>query len=291
MPILGNPESPTSPAGPGAWPLASRTGHPEPTVVEVGPARFGPGALAVIAGPCAVESREQYLDAARRVREAGAVMLRGGAWKPRTSPYGFQGLGAPGLDILDAARAETGLPVVTEALDEESLEKVAERADMIQIGSRNMHNFSLLRRAARTGRPILLKRGMSATVEDLLLSAEYVLAEGNRRIVLCERGIRTFSTHSRFTLDLGVVPVLRERTHLPVVVDPSHACGVRSRVVPMALAAVAAGADGLMVEVHADPGAALCDGPQALVPKEFAEMMEGVSKLAPLVGRALGTAP
>jgi 3-deoxy-7-phosphoheptulonate synthase len=247
--------------------------------------------LTVIAGPCAVESREQYLEAARKVREAGAVMLRGGAWKPRTSPYGFQGLGPSGLDILEAARSETGLPVVTEALDEESLARVAERADMIQIGSRNMHNFSLLKRAARAGRPILLKRGMSATVEDLLLSAEYVLAEGNPSIVLCERGIRTFSTHSRFTLDLSVVPVLRERTHLPVIVDPSHACGVRSRVVPMALAATAAGADGLMVEVHADPGAALCDGPQALVPSEFAAMMEAVSRLAPLVGRALGTAP
>jgi 3-deoxy-7-phosphoheptulonate synthase len=254
----------------------------------VGPARFGPGVVSVIAGPCAVESRAQYLEAARRVREAGAVMLRGGAWKPRTSPYAFQGLGPPGLDILEEARAETGLPIVTEALDEESLERVASRADMIQIGSRNMHNFSLLRRVARSGLPILLKRGMSATVEDLLSSAEYLLAEGNPHVVLCERGIRTFSTHSRFTLDLGVVPILRERTHLPVVVDPSHASGERGRVPSLSLAAVAAGADGLMVEVHAEPEAALCDGPQALRPEAFEALMARVRKIAPVVGREVG---
>lgn len=269
----------------GTWPLAGRSAKREPTVVRVGGARFGPGHFPIVAGPCAVESEEQLLAVARVVRDAGGALLRGGAWKPRSSPYAFQGMGPEGLAILDAARRETGLPIVTEALDEASLDLVAERADMIQIGSRNMHNYALLKRAATVGRPILLKRGMSATLEDLLLAAEYLLSGGNEQVVLCERGIRTFSGHSRFTLDLGILPVLREVSHLPMIVDPSHATGARGRVAAMSLAAMAAGADGLMVEVHVRPGEALCDGPQALLPDEFAELVGRLGRIGEILGR------
>jgi 3-deoxy-7-phosphoheptulonate synthase len=219
------------------------------------------------------------------VREHGAKLLRGGAFKPRTSPYSFEGLGVPGLRLLARARAETGLPIVTEALDETSLAHVEEVADLIQIGTRNMHNAGLLRRAARTGKPILLKRGMAATLEELLMAAEYVLAEGNRDVVLCERGIRTFSRHSRYTLDLSVIPAAHEMTHLPIVVDPSHATGRRDRVPPMARAALAAGADGLLLEVHESPERSRSDGPQALLPEQFAALMKELSALAASLDR------
>lgn len=283
--MLTDPDGCAAHADGGTWPLAGRSAEREPTTVRVGGARFGPGHFPIIAGPCAVESEAQVLAIARAVRDAGGAVLRGGAWKPRSSPYAFQGMGPEGLAILDAARRATGLPVVTEALDEASLDLVAERADMIQIGSRNMHNYALLKRAAKTGRPILLKRGMSATLEDLLLAAEYLLSGGNEDVVLCERGIRTFSGHSRFTLDLGILPVLREVSHLPMIVDPSHATGARERVAAMSLAAMAAGADGLMVEVHGRPDEALCDGPQALLPDEFAELVGRLGRIGEILGR------
>ena len=271
------------------YPLASRR-ETGPATVRVGPVSFGGGGVAVIAGPCAVESKEQLLIVAKKVATGGAAMLRGGAFKPRTSPYTFQGLGEEGLRILVEAREQTGLPFVTEAVDAESVSLIEEWADMIQIGARNMQNFSLLRRAGKSPRPVLLKRGPSATVEELLLSAEYVLDGGNENVILCERGIRTFADHARFTLDISVVPALKERTHLPVLVDPSHATGRRDWVKPMALAAIAAGADGLMVEVHGDPHRALSDGPQSLFPEQFSRLMEELHQIAsaldrPLIGR------
>jgi len=253
---------------------------PAPAVVEVGEVRFGGGNAVVIAGPCAVESPEQALEIARVVRDNGAKMFRAGAFKPRTSPYSFQGLGEPGLKILDEVRKETGLKIVTEAMDSESLEMVAGHADMIQIGSRNMQNYSLLRRAGRLEVPILLKRGMAATLEEWLMAAEYILNEGNERVVLCERGVRTFSDHSRFTLDLGAVPAVRELSHLPIIVDPSHGTGYRSRVPAMARASLAAGADGVMLEVHNRPDDALSDGPQSLDPQGFSELMRDLKRLA-----------
>ena len=265
--------------------LVGRESHPDDTLIEVGGAVFGGGHLAVIAGPCAVESFEQTLEVARAVQAAGAKLLRGGAYKPRTSPYSFQGLEREGLKILSKVRQETGLPVVTEVLDTDSLELVAEHADVIQIGARSMQNFPLLKRAGRVRKPVLLKRGLSATLEEWLMSAEYIAAEGNPSIILCERGVRTFSTHTRYTLDLAIVPAVKETSHLPVIVDPSHGTGSRTKVAPMARAAVAAGADGLMVEVHADPGGALSDGPQALLPSEFAGLMAEVRALAGLAGR------
>jgi 3-deoxy-7-phosphoheptulonate synthase len=251
---------------------AGREDHAEDTVVEVAGRRVGGGGLTLIAGPCAVESEEQIVSVARAVRDAGADLLRGGAYKPRTSPYSFQGLGPEGLHMLAAAREETGLPIVTEAVDEASLERVVRHADVVQIGARNMQNFALLRAVGRAGLPVLLKRGLSASLEDLLLSAEYVMSEGNGDVILCERGIRTFADHSRYTLDLSIVPALHELSHLPVLVDPSHGTGTREYVAPMARAAVAAGADGVMIEVHAAPHEALCDGPQALEPARFATL-------------------
>jgi 3-deoxy-7-phosphoheptulonate synthase len=239
----------------------------------------------VIAGPCAVESEAQLLTTAHLVKQAGARLLRGGAFKPRTSPYSFEGLGLPGLRLLARARQETGLPIVTEALDEASLAQVEEVADLIQIGTRNMHNAGLLRSAARTGKPILLKRGMAATLEEFLMAAEYVLAEGNRNVVLCERGIRTFSRHSRYTLDLSIVPAVHEASHLPIVVDPSHATGRRDRVPPMARAALAAGADGLLLEVHPTPERSRSDGPQALLPAQFAALVQELRALSATLDR------
>lgn len=264
--------------------LVSLEVKPEPTVVSVGPVRIGGGRFTLIAGPCAVEDEEQLLATARAVKEAGADMLRGGAYKPRTSPYSFQGLGEKGLKILARAREETGLPVVTEAVDEASLELIEEYGDVIQIGARNMQNFSLLRRAGRSRKPILLKRGMWANLEDLFMSAEYVLSEGNYNVILCERGIRTFSNHSRFTLDLSVLPVVRSLSHLPIFVDPSHGTGHRDRVMPMARAALAAGADGVMVEVHPAPEHALSDGPQALLPEQFRQLAGELRSMAAVFG-------
>jgi 3-deoxy-7-phosphoheptulonate synthase len=260
----------------------------EPTVVELfNGTRIGGGEIAVMAGPCSVESEAQIVGVAHRLRAAGATLLRGGAFKPRTSPYSFQGMGEAGLRLLARAREETGLAIVTEALDEESLVHVAKYADVIQIGARNMQNFSLLRRAGRTGKPILLKRGMAATVKDLLLSAEYVLAEGNGQVILCERGVRGFDPHTRNLLDLTAIPVVKSLSHLPIIADPSHGTGIRAKVIPMARAAVAAGADGIMVEVHPDPERAMSDGAQSLYPDQFDDLMGQVALIAEAIGRRL----
>jgi 3-deoxy-7-phosphoheptulonate synthase len=253
--------------------LVSRDSQSEDTVVRVGPASIGGARFAVIAGPCSVESAEQMVATATAVKEAGATLLRGGAYKPRTSPYSFQGMGEEGLKLLALAREATGLPVVTEVMDSGDIPLIADYADMIQVGARNVQNFSLLKKLGRVNRPVLLKRGLMTTLDELLMSAEYILAAGNPQVVLCERGIRTFETATRNTLDLSAICVLKERTHLPVIVDPSHAVGQRRYVAPMARGAMAVGADGLMVEVHCSPETALCDGEQSLWPAEFAVMM------------------
>jgi 3-deoxy-7-phosphoheptulonate synthase len=250
--------------------------------LEIAGRPIGGGAFALIAGPCAVESREQLLETAIAVAAAGGTLLRGGAYKPRTSPYAFQGLKERGLALLAEAKAETGLPVITEVMDPRELDKVLEVADVLQIGSRNMQNYPLLIEAGRSGAPVLLKRGLASTIDELLSSAEYVLNEGNESVMLCERGIRTFETAYRFTLDLAAVPALKERTHLPVIVDPSHAAGRRELVTPLSLAAAAVGADGLLVEVHPRPEEAVCDGPQALLTSEFAAYAERVRAAAEL---------
>jgi 3-deoxy-7-phosphoheptulonate synthase len=264
-----------------------REWHPERTTVRVGDVVIGGDRFVVGAGPCAVESREQLLDTARAVGSAGAVLLRGGAYKPRTSPYAFRGLGPAGLDLLAEARELTGLPVVTEVLTPGDVELVAEHADMLQVGTRNAQNFSLLEAVGQARKPVLLKRGLSNTVEEWLLSAEYVLSQGNPDVVLCERGIRTFETAMRNTLDLAVVPLVRTLSHLPIVVDPSHATGNRQLVAPMALAALACGADGLLIEVHPNPDEALSDGPQSLTPQLFAALMADLARVAAAVGRTL----
>ncbi|HYN42397.1 MAG TPA: 3-deoxy-7-phosphoheptulonate synthase [Thermoanaerobaculia bacterium] len=267
--------------------LVSREFHPEDTVVSIGGVPVGGTRLVIIAGPCAVESLEQTVTIAREVKARGAHLLRGGAYKPRTSPYAFQGLGEEGLKILAAARQETGLPVVTEALDTSSIDIVAKYADCLQIGARNMQNFELLKAAGRIGKPVLLKRGMSATLEEFLLAAEYVLAGGNPNVVLCERGVRTFSDFTRNTLDLAIVPAVKRLSHLPILVDPSHGTGRRHKVTPMSLASIAAGADGVAVEVHHQPERALSDGPQALTPPMFSELMARLAPIAAAVGRTL----
>jgi 3-deoxy-7-phosphoheptulonate synthase len=282
----GRPDAPAP-----EWRLASLALHPEPTTVTVG---RGAGAvqvglrapLAVVAGPCAVESEEQVLAVARAARESGARLLRGGAFKPRSSPYAFQGLGEEGLELLARAREATGMPVVTEVLTPEAVPLVASYADCLQVGARSMQNTALLQACGRARKPVLLKRAAAGTVEELLLAAEYVLAEGNPDVILCERGIRTFEPATRNTLDLSAVPVLRERTHLPVVVDPSHGTGRRSLVLPLARAAAAVGADGLVVEVHPDPDRARSDGAQSLTPAMFAELMRAVTAVAKAIGRA-----
>src|ERR671935_600530 len=256
--------------------LTSLDARPERTVVDVNGARIGGGSLGIIAGPCAVESRDQAFAAAQAVERSGAQFFRGGAFKPRTSPYSFGGLGEEGLKILAQVRDQFGLRVVTEALDESTVGLVEKYADMIQIGSRNMQNFTLLRRAGRSRLPVLLKRGMAATLEEWLLAAEYVMSEGNYQIVLCERGVRTFSQHTRNTLDLAAVPAIRSISHLPVIVDPSHGSGNTYMVTPLARAGVAVGADGVMVEVHNDPRVALSDGAQALTPAQYAELIEEI---------------
>jgi 3-deoxy-7-phosphoheptulonate synthase len=258
------------------------------TVVAAGGRRIGGEHFALIAGPCTVETLDQTVEIAHAVRDAGATMLRGGAYKPRTSPYAFQGLGEAGLQMLAEAKAQTGLPVVTELLDAHDVEAVLEVADVIQIGARNMQNYALLSEAGRTDRPVMIKRGLASTIDELLLAAEYVLKEGNENVVLCERGIRTFETAYRFTLDLAAVAVLKTLTHLPVVVDPSHAAGRRDLVEPLALAAAAVGADGIVVEVHPDPDNALCDGPQTLRLDDFARFAGRVEQAAALSGKHLG---
>ncbi|HEY8303527.1 MAG TPA: 3-deoxy-7-phosphoheptulonate synthase [Solirubrobacteraceae bacterium] len=269
---------------------SSQIRHGERTVIEIEGRKIGGEHFALIAGPCTVESREQLFDTADVVKDAGVAMLRGGAYKPRTSPYAFQGLGQEGLRLLAEAKERTGLPIVTELMDARDMEAVLEVADVIQVGARNMQNFPLLAEIGRSGCPVLLKRGLSATLDELLMAAEYVLKEGNPDVMLCERGIRTFESSYRTTLDLQAVPVLKELSHLPVVVDPSHAAGRRSLVAPMSLAAAAAGADGIIVEVHPNPDEALCDGPQALLADDFADYAAAVERVAALVGKAFSTA-
>ena len=257
---------------------ANRKFHPNDTIVEAGSARIGGGYFAMIAGPCSVESEEQIVEVARAVKDAGATMLRGGAFKPRTSPYAFQGMGPEGLRLLELAKKETGLPIVTELMNINTLE-LFENVDVIQIGARNMQNFDLLKEVGKTRKPILLKRGLANSLQELLMSAEYIMSEGNENVILCERGIRTFETYTRNTLDLSAVPVLHQLSHLPVVVDPSHATGKSALVESMACAAVAAGADGLMIEVHNNPEKAMCDGAQSLTPVQFETVSRKVTRI------------
>ena len=268
---------------------STQWGHGERSVLEIGGRKIGGSHFAMIAGPCTVESRQQTLETARIVRDGGAAMFRGGAYKPRTSPYAFQGLGQEGLRLLAEAKEETGLPIVTEVMDARDLEQVLEVADVIQIGARNMQNYPLLAEIGRCGCPALLKRGLSSTLEELLMAAEYILKEGNPAVILCERGIRTFETAYRFTLDLMAIPVLKELSHLPVIVDPSHAAGRRDLVVPLSLAAAAVGADGIIVEVHPRPDEAICDAAQQLPADDFADYMERVQAAAALAGKAFST--
>jgi len=271
--------------------LVGREAKPDDTVVDLGDGvRIGGPELAVIAGPCAVESRQQALTIARAVRAAGAHLFRGGAYKPRTSPYAFQGLGEEGLKILAEVREQFGLKIVTEAVDAESLELVAHYGDVIQIGARNMQNFALLKRAGRARKPVLLKRGLSATLDEFLMAAEYILAEGNYNVILCERGLRTFANHTRNTLDLSVVPAVKRLSHLPILVDPSHGTGHREKVLPLSRAAVAVGADGLMVEVHHQPDQALSDGYQSILPEQFEALMGEIHQIAAVVHRSLAAA-
>ena len=267
--------------------LANRAFHPEDSVIDIAGVKIGGGHLGLIAGPCSVESYEQVLEIAKAAKASGANLLRGGAFKPRTSPYSFQGLGVEGLDILCAVREEVGLPIVTELMSPQYLDLFNEKVDLIQIGARNMQNFDLLKQLGQVDKPILLKRGLNATYEEWIMSAEYIMASGNENVILCERGIRTFETYTRNTLDLQSVPVLHKKTHLPVVIDPSHAGGKWWLVEPMAKAAVAAGADGLMVEVHNNPECALCDGAQSLKPEKFDELIRQVKQIAEVVGKTL----
>jgi 3-deoxy-7-phosphoheptulonate synthase len=271
--------------------LVSRDIKPESSVVRIptplGEVAFGGQFVAVVAGPCAIESREQAFAAAERIKAAGARLFRGGAYKPRTSPYSFQGLGEPGLKILAEVREKFGLGIVTEAIDNESLELVEKYADVIQIGARNMQNFSLLRRAGRARKPVLLKRGLSATLDEFLMAAEYVMSEGKYQLILCERGVRTFSDYTRNTLDLSVIPAVQRRSHLPIVVDPSHGTGRRNKVLPLSRAGVAVGADGLLVEVHHDPEHALSDGPQSILPEEFEQLFREAREIAAVLGRTI----
>ena len=265
--------------------------HGEPSIFEIGGRKIGGDNFALIAGPCTVESRDQVMTTAEIVKAAGATWFRGGAYKPRTSPYAFHGLGEEGLRLLAEAKAETGMPIVTELMDVRDLEPVLEVADVIQVGARNMQNYTLLTELGRAGRPVLLKRGLSATLEEWLNASEYILKEGNEAVMLCERGIRTFETAYRFTLDLMAVPVLKQLTHLPVIVDPSHAAGRRDLVTPLSLAAAAVGADGIIVEVHPDPDEAICDGPQQLAADDFAVYAAHVEQAAAVAGKALSAVP
>ncbi len=266
--------------------LASRDFHPENTIVPINGEKIGGEKVVVMAGPCAVESREQILEAAEAVKSAGCHILRGGAFKPRTSPYSFQGLGEKGLELLAEAREKTGLAIITEVMAPEQVPMVAEYADILQIGTRNMQNYNLLHAVGETDTPVLLKRGMMSTMEELLMSAEYILSHGNYKVMLCERGIRTFETYTRNTLDLSAIPVLKEATHLPIVIDPSHACGNWQWVTALAMGAVATGADGLLIEVHPHPAEALSDGAQSLRPDRFRELMDKIQSVAQAVGRS-----
>ncbi len=267
---------------------ANRKFHPEDTVVDVGGVKIGGGHFAVMAGPCSIESGEQIAQIAADVQEAGASILRGGAFKPRTSPYSFQGLGLPGLDLMLEAKKKTGLPIVTELVSPHYCEIFEEKVDLVQIGARNMQNFELLKEAGRMTKPILLKRGLCATCEEWLMAAEYIMSEGNQKVILCERGIRTSETYTRNTLDVSAIPVIKRKSHLPVIVDPSHSGGYSYLVEPLSMAAIAAGADGLIVEVHNDPAHALCDGQQSLNPGQFRQMMQKVNKVADLMGKRVG---
>jgi 3-deoxy-7-phosphoheptulonate synthase len=267
--------------------LASREFHAENSVVTVGGVPIGGKGVTIIAGPCAIESRDMLVRIAKAVKDRGALMLRGGAYKPRTSPYDFQGLGEEGLKMLRDVGDDLGLPVVSEVLAQSEVELVAKYVDMMQIGARNMQNFYLLKEVGQTGKPVLLKRGMAASIRDYLMSAEYVLSTGNRNLVLCERGIKTFETEVRFTFDVSAVPVIKKNSHLPIIVDPSHAAGQRGYVCALALAGIAAGADGIIVEVHDRPEEALCDGPQALLPEMFAELHGQITKIAAAIGRTM----
>ena len=266
---------------------ANRKFHPEDTAVTVGNAVIGAGKFSVIAGPCSVESEEQITAVAKDVKAAGAALLRGGAFKPRTSPYSFQGMGTPGLDLLLEAKAETGMPIVTELMSPKHCQLFEDKVDLIQIGARNMQNFDLLKEVGKLSKPILLKRGLSASYEEWIMAAEYIMSEGNENVILCERGIRTFETYTRNTLDVSAIPAVKKMSHLPVVVDPSHSAGMYWMVEPLALAAVAAGADGLLIEVHNDPANAKCDGQQSLTPEHFKTLMDKVSALVDLAGKRM----
>ena len=266
---------------------ANRMFHPADSVIDVAGVPVGGQKLQVIAGPCSVETQEQVTDIAKSIKLGGASMLRGGAFKPRTSPYSFQGLKEQGLDFLKAAKAQTGLPIVTEIMSPYMIERFVEDVDLIQVGARNMQNFELLKELGKTNKPILLKRGLAATIEEWLMAAEYIMSEGNENVILCERGIRTFETYTRNTLDLSAIPAVKKLSHLPVIVDPSHAAGMWWMVEPLAKAAVAVGADGLIIEVHNNPEAALCDGAQSLKPKKFASLMQDLRGIAQIVGREL----
>lgn len=270
-----------------SYKLANKKFHPEPTLVKVKDVTIGGGNLVIISGPCAIESREQLLSTAHAIKKAGAHILRGGAYKPRTSPYAFQGLEEEGLKYMKEASEETGLPVICEVTSQNAIEAAVKYVDMLQIGARNMQNFYLLKEAGKSGLPVLLKRGLSATIDEWLNASEYIIAEGNPNVVLCERGIRTFETATRNTLDISAVPVIKEKSHLPIIVDPSHASGVRAYVKPLAMSAVAAGADGLMIETHPNPEVALSDGPQSLTFEQFCELTEAVRPLAALVGKSI----
>ncbi len=266
---------------------ANRKFHPEDSVVRVGSAVIGGGSFGVIAGPCSVESEEQVTEVAKAVQASGASMLRGGAFKPRTSPYSFQGMGTPGLDLLVKAKEATGLPIVSEIMAPKHVELFEEKVDVVQIGARNMQNFDLLKEVGKMSRPILLKRGLSNSYEEWIMSAEYIMAEGNENVILCERGIRTFETYTRNTLDLSAIPAIKRMSHLPIIVDPSHAAGMSWMVEPLAMAAIAAGADGLIIEVHNDPKHALCDGQQSLTPSQFDILMRKMGVLVELMGKKL----
>lgn len=266
---------------------ANRKFHPEDTVVSVGSAKIGGGNFSVIAGPCSVENKDQITGVAKDVQRSGAALLRGGAFKPRTSPYSFQGMGTPGLDLLLEAKAETGMPIVTELMSPKYCDLFEQKVDVIQIGARNMQNFDLLKEVGKLSKPILLKRGLSSSYEEWIMSAEYIMSEGNENVILCERGIRTFETYTRNTLDVSAIPAIKQMSHLPVIVDPSHAAGMYWMVEPLALAAVAAGADGLIIEVHNDPPHALCDGQQSLTPENFDKLMGKIGALVDLVGKTL----
>ena len=266
---------------------ANRKFHPEDTVVSVGNAKIGGGNFSVIAGPCSVESEAQICAVAEDVKASGAALLRGGAFKPRTSPYSFQGMGTAGLDLLMEARKQTGLPIVTEIMDPRMAELFEREVDVVQVGARNMQNFELLKEVGKMSKPILLKRGLSNTYEEWIMSAEYIMAAGNENVILCERGIRTFETFTRNTLDVSAIPAIKQMSHLPVIVDPSHASGMYWMVEPLAMAAIAAGCDGLIIEVHNDPPHAKCDGQQSLTPKKFDELMKKVEALVPMMGKKL----